>query len=384
MFETSLVLSSFQRWAVIRDARRRQRRRRQRSALAIVAALVIAVPVLLLTGRSSTGSSQASSASAVGSVKLDGFVLDTASSARRVWVLTCVRDCAREDVGKDEEQLVEVDATTRAVVGRFSLSNAVAIAAGGGSVWVAHFLTGEVTRLDPRTGRTTAAITLQLPTPIVTHVRDLVRHDRRFLPSGMTYADGYVWVSTARGWVAQISSHTGKLVSMIASPSEATSTTTDSHGTWVAENLGGVGFLAPRRHRLTIRPISWQGQTVDVNMLTQSGRRIWAVGQIVARLTGPVLTVVTMIDSSTGRIVYEHQVSGTEGAVSTANGLYLGDLQHGRVYRLTRGGQVQTITTAPHQATFATATPGTLWATTTGQAGRLITIRLPGSAPSSS
>jgi hypothetical protein len=144
----------------------------------------------------------------------------------------------------------------------------------------------------------------------------------------------------------------------------------------VAEDLGGVGFSAPGRHRLTIRSISWKGQAVDVNMLTRGEGLIWALGQTVAPITGAVLTVVTMIDPRTGHIVDEHQLPGTDGAVFTAKRLYLGDLEHGRIYRLTRGGTVQALTVPRSEATLATATPGKLWATTRTRPGRLITISL--------
>jgi hypothetical protein len=382
MFGASLALSRLPRWAVIRDARRRQRRRHRRNGLAVVAALAVAAPALLLTeGSTASGPSAPSrSGSVAGSVNLGGVVLESASEGHRIWVLTCVRDCS--SVGKDSDQLLEVDASTRAVVHRFLLSNAAAIAPGGGAVWVVHFLSGEVTRINPRTGRATAALTLHLPVPIVTHVGTTVRRLRGFLPDGISYADGYVRVSTARGWVAQINARTGKLVSMVASPSEATSTTTDSHGTWVAEDLAGVGFLAPHRHRLVIRPIKLAGEPLTISSVVRGGRLIWAIGQVDA-LTGPSTTVVATINPGTRRVIHQQRVPGTGSAVFTAGALYLGDLRHGRIYRLTGSGGIQTLTTPRRNAMLATATPGLLWATTVTKPERLVSVSLNGLLQSS-
>jgi hypothetical protein len=303
-------------------------------------------------------------------VDLGGFILDAASAPQRVWTLTCVHDCAA--IGSDRDQLVEIDAATGQVLKRFQTTDAIAVATGGHAIWVAHFFSGEINRVDPRTGQTTAAIKLRLPEPIIAH-------DQKFLPSAITYADGYVWVSTARGWIAQINARTAKPVTMVASPSQATSTTTDRHGTWVAEELDGIGFLAPHRDRLAIHPIRWAGQALDISTVTHGAGLTWAIGQIVTPTNGPSTTVVTMIDPRTGRIVHQQRVPGADGAagaVFTANALYLGYLKHGHLYRLSPHRTMRVLTTPRSSATLATATPGTLWATTTGRRGRLLSISL--------
>ncbi|MDQ6777756.1 MAG: hypothetical protein M3071_16455 [Actinomycetota bacterium] len=125
----------------------------------------------------------------------------------------------------------------------------MALATGGGAIWIAQFMAGTVTRIDPATLRTTATIHLALPKPIVAAGRRLYG----FLPSGISVGGGKVWVSIARGLIAEIDARSARVVAMVPSPSEETHTTTDRHGTWVAEDLGGVGFLGPGRNRLTIR-----------------------------------------------------------------------------------------------------------------------------------
>ncbi len=376
MFGDASALGNLPRWAVIKDARGRQRRRRRRTLVAILTLLVVAGAVLL-TQRSTAGGPAApvsSVSSGVDSVGLGGLVVDTTSMGNHVWALVCVRSCA--GAGTDRDQLVEIDPATNRVIDRLPQSDAASVVSGEGSLWVAHFLSGEISRIDPLNGRATAALRLKLPAPIVTHLRNVVRRDRKFLPSGISYGNGDVWSSTARGWTAEIDARTGRLVAMIASPSEATSTATDGHGTWVAENLGGIGSVAPNRHRLVIRPIRWQDQVVDINTVRSGGGLIWAIGQVLAGTTNPTSTVVTMIDPVAGRIVHQRQLQATGGAVVTSGSLYLGDLKHGRVLRLSRDGTTETLA-APHSnAVLATATPGTLWATTTTSPGRLIPIKL--------
>jgi hypothetical protein len=375
MFGEPSALGSPLRWGVIKDARRRQLRRRGRNALVALALTVVAAFSALLIGRSVDRAPNAHVASS-SAVNVGGLVLDTASTRDRVWVLVCVQSCQRANTGKDQDQLVEINATTHDVLRRLPLTNAIAIAAGGGSVWVAHFLDGDVSRVDPRTGRTTATVQLRLPSPIITHAGAVERRDWTFLPSAVAYSQGCVWISTARGWVAKVDGRTGKLVSMVASPSEATSTTTDRRGTWVAEDLDGVGLLRPNGRRLTIRSIRWKGQPVDVATLKRGGGFIWAVGQIIDPGTGPTTTVVTTINPSTSRIVFQRQLPATEGAAFASGALYLGDLKHARMYRLAGNGTIQALTSPPGDGILETATAGTLWATTTTAPEQLEAIGL--------
>ncbi len=369
MFGESYPLRRLPQWAVIKDARRRQQRRHRRIAVIVVAALMAGVVVRMIADPASPGSpGYAGTSDAGGWVTVGGEVRDVAAANQRVWTLTCVRDCASVDA--DREQLIEVNAATGQVVRRFALTDAVAIATGGRGIWIAHFAAGAIMRLDPSTGRITASVRLRLPKPIV-------RHDRAFLPAALSYADGEVWVSTARGWIAEINDSTGKVVAEVASPSEATSTTTDRDGTWAAEELDGIGFLAAQRHSLTIRPVRWGGQPVAVSSVIGGGGLIWATGMVLAPAHGPnVASIITMIDPRTGRIVHQQHIPAANGAVYAANALYLGDLAHKRVYRLTPNGALRAFAAPPHAETLAAATQGKLWATTATRPGRLLSIPL--------
>jgi sugar lactone lactonase YvrE len=356
-------------WAVIKDARGRQRRRRRRTAVIVGAALVAVVVVRTSAVPAPSGPPARAGASDTGRwVTIGGEVRDAAVANGRVWTLTCVRDCA--SAGADQEHLVEVNAASGHVVRRFASADAVAVAPDGRAIWIAHFATGAITRLDPSTGRITASVRLRLPAPVV-------RHDRAFLPVGLSYAESKVWVSTARGWIAEINDSTGKVVAMVRSPSEATSTTTDRDGTWVAEDLDGVGVLSAQRRRLTIRPVPWEGQPVAVSSVIEGGGLIWATGGVQGPAYGPsVATIVTMIDPRSGRIVHQEPVPAAQGAVYAADALYLGDLAHGRVYRLAINGTLRAFAAPAGAATLAAATRGELWATTATPPGRLLTLPL--------
>jgi hypothetical protein len=188
------LASRLPHWAVIKDARRRQRRRLARRGFVLL--VLAAIGVSLLTHRSAAGPQNRypASASRLPSTEvggLGGYVMAAQASGDRLWVMTCVQLCGAGDTGLDRERLVELDAGSGAVIRRLpSSTNLSAFAIAGGSAWVAHFLSGEISRINPATGRTTARLNLRLAVPVA-------REDRRFLPENLTYAHGYVWASTA-------------------------------------------------------------------------------------------------------------------------------------------------------------------------------------------
>lgn len=339
-----------------------------------------ALGVGLLTQRSDAGpqTRHPTRAARLGSVTvggLGGYVLAAEASGDHVWVDTCVDLCGVGNTGLDEERLVEIDARSGVVIRRLPpLTNVEAWTLAGRSIWVAHLLSGEVTRLDPSSGRVTAKLRLRLPTPIV-------RDDRQFLPDSLSYAGGYVWVSTERGWIAQIDARTGALVRMFRTPSQNNVTAIDRHGTWVAEELDGVGLLAPHSKRIRIHTIMQAGLPLDVYDVLNGGRTIWA-------LASPDTTelnaekVVLAIDPRSGLVIHRVRVPTAEsGAVVAGGALYLADLVRGRIYRVSPDGTLATFSTPRHDAWLATASRGALWATTSvtprQQRGQMLRISLP-------
>ena len=375
MHAESLV-SRLPRWAVIRDARRRQRRRWRRRAF--VLALVAAVGAGLLAQRSPARRQNplASASAQLNSVDVGGYVLGAQSSRAHIWVLTCVRLCGAGDTGLDSERLVELDASSGAVIRRLApLTNVSALTTAGRNVWVAHPLSGRVTRIDPATGRATAQVNLRLPVQIAPG-------DRQFRPSALSASGNSVWASTERGWIARIDAVSGRVEWVVRTPSENNSTTTDRYGTWVAEDLDGVGLLAPHRTRLRVRAVMQAGLPLEVSHVLSGAGVVWAIA-VTNQWGTATRTVILELNPRTHRVVRRVQVPEAEStdAVVAVGALYLGDLVHGRIYRVTPSGPLQIFRTPRHLAWLATSTPGALWAATSVSPGhgrgRLLRIGLP-------
>ena len=363
------------RWAVIRDARRRQRRRLRRRALLLLT--LAALGGAWLAQRSIGGPQRADPAAgtARSSVAFTGYITGAQTDGDRIWVDTCVRLCGAADTGLDSERLLEINASTGAVLRRLSpLTNVTGYTAAGDSLWVAHALSGEVTRLNPSSGLVTAALHLRLP-------RAIAGHDRRFLPDALSYAHGYVWASTARGWLAQIDAGSGRLLRMLRTPSEDNSTATDRYGTWVAEDLDGIGVLAPRATKLRLQTVMQSGLPLDVYGLFADDAALFALaGTYTTTAHSP--TWVLSIDPRSGRVVHRTAVpTQASGAALVDGAFYLADFARGRIFRVGRGGRLETFAGPRLHAFLATGSAGALWAAENvgpnQTRGRLVRIALP-------
>ncbi len=162
---------------------------------------------------------------------------------------------------------------------------------------------------------------------------------------------------------------------MIRTPSEDNATTTDRHGTWVAENLDGVGWLAPHRTHLRIRAILQGGLPLDVQGVISDGPVVWAVAFTNAFGTS-TRTVALEIDPRTDRIIRRVPAPDTRGAVVADGALYLGPLGQGHIYRISRRGRLTRLDTTRQNAVLAASSPGRLWLTTNARPGHLLSIRL--------
>jgi hypothetical protein len=305
-------------------------------------------------------------------VAFGGSPVDGAAARGTMSVLTCIRGCSGPRLRV--EQLVEIATRRPRVIEWQTATDAVALARGDdGAIWIDHFTAGTVTRVDPATGGTTATVHLALPRPIVAGGRRLYG----FLPSGISAGDGKVWVSTARGWIAEIDQRSARVVAMVPTPSEDTDTTTDRHGTWVAEGLAGVGFLAPGRHRLRTPFISQAGHPVDVSEVASGGGLIWALGSFVdpAYRGEHDTAVVTAIDSRTGQIAHRLHISGSPDSMVYGGGApYVGDFEQGRLYRITPDYRAENFRSPRGRIRLVAATRGGLWATTS--IGSLLRIEI--------
>jgi hypothetical protein len=304
--------------------------------------------------------------------------MDTTTLGGDVWVLTCRRQCSRPSgspwnatwstAGVGE--LIKLAADGRPIK-RISVADPTVLTGGDGAIWLAHFDTDEVTRIDPQTGQTTATIHLELPKPIDT------AGDRQFRPSGISFGAGQVWVSMALGWIAGINAHTSRLERMIFSSSEATSATTAAGLTWVADELAGVGIFGPSSHHVAIHQIGWARQPVDIATVAHGAGRIWALGSVFVptpKNLNRYLDIVTTIDPRTRRVLRQWNIPGADSIVFANGTPYIGELGRAQVIRLAGPRTPQIVQLPRPVAALTAATPHALWATT--QNGQLLRIGL--------
>jgi hypothetical protein len=370
------------RWAVIKDARSRQRQRQRRMFAAVAALLLAAAVGWLVDSNPQSRPAAASPSVAVATgdqLQFGGFLMDTTTLRGHVWVLTCQRQCSRPSgspwnatwstAGVGE--LIKLAANGRPIK-RISVTDPTVLTGGDGAIWIAHFDTDEVTRIDPQTGQITATIHLETPKPYTTS------GDRRFRPSGISFGAGQVWVSMALGWIAGINAHTSRLERMIFSSSEATSATTAAGLTWVADELAGVGIFSASSHHVKVQQIDWARQPVDIATVAHGAGRIWALGDVFVptpKNLNRYLDIVTAIDPRTRRVLQQWNIPGADSIVFANGTPYIGELGRARVIRLTGPRTPQILHLPGRVAALTAATPRALWATT--QNGQLLRIGLP-------
>lgn len=360
------------RWAVIKDARRRQRQRQRRLLATLAAAVLATAAVISIEHRPETVRTiEASSLGSVTRLDLGGVVQGTVELGRNLWVLTCLKNCDGPWSLHATGQLIEVDGDGRAIR-RFSVTDAAALTAGDGAIWLAHPYSGDVSRMNPETGRSTASVPLTLPRPVTR------AGDRRFFPFSVSYSSGRVWASSARGWTAEIDPSAARLVRMAYSSSEATSATTAAGVTWIADELDGVGIWTAGTNHVAHHVISWAGQTLDIEAVSHQAGLIWASGSTDVLDPSPGdenATVVTTINPQTGRIEHQWRVGTATTMVVADGGAYVDDSQTGELLRLTAPDHLQVLH-GPRGVDLDAVTAHAIWAT--GRDGRLVRIGLRG------
>ncbi|MGI8715368.1 MAG: hypothetical protein ACR2NR_19745 [Solirubrobacteraceae bacterium] len=364
---------------IIEDARRHQRRRRGLLSAAALAAIVAATAGYILTGGGSTGRLSDPRPSSVPAVSrprvLSGTPIQTASALGSVWVLTCERNCSTPPQKQGFGRLFRVNSHTGQIVARIAVTNPSAFAIGDGTLWIVDFYAGSVRRVDPRTGRTIQTISLPL-------LKRFGSDGRRFLPSNISAGRAAVWVASARGWLAQIAPRSGRVVSLVRAPFDATGhVVVGAHGTWVAESSLGVGVVRPGDSHLKLLAIKARSGQVAVDQLALGGGLVWAYGEIAAsasRNGGGVLTntarLITL-DPRTGRII--HQLRFPAGPYEIAygsGGLFAANFQTGRLFRIDTRYTVHALRPVRGPGTLIAVTPGAIWATTKSGVMRRIAV----------
>ncbi len=362
------------RWAVIKDARRRQRRRHRRF-LAAAAALVPAATVGWAIARNAVSAhAPAAPPATVGTVEqlaLGGVVQGTTTLEGHLWVLTCLSHCSDPFSTASAGQLIELAATGQAIK-RFLVSDPTVLTSGADALWVAHFETGDISRINPQTGRVTATTHVQLAKAIATNGY------RRFEPAAISFGAGRIWASDGLGYVAEINPGTARLERIVFTSSEATSSASAAGLTWVADELDGVGTFAAGSNHVAIHLISWARQPVDVGTVAYGAGLIWALGEetnySMSLTDPPTVGVVTTLDPHTGRIVDQWPTSPQASALVLGNGsAYVGDDNSGRLLRITPPHGLQVLH-GPKAAQLTAVTSHALWAISRN--GQLLRIGL--------
>jgi hypothetical protein len=362
------------RWAVIKDARRRQRRRHRR-VLAVASVLLLATTAGWAIARNAgSGHAPVAPPATVGKVEqlvLGGIVRDTTTLEGRLWVLTCLRRCSDPFSTASAGQLIELTATGQPIK-RLPVADPTALTSGAGALWVAHFRTGDMSRINPRTGNVTATTHVQLAKPIARS------GDRRFEPAAISFGAGRIWASDGLGYLAEINPASARLERIVFTSSQATSSTTAAGLTWVADELDGVGTIAAGSNHVAIHHIPWAGQPVDVEAVAHGRGLIWTLGtetSYLASLTDPTnVGVVTTLDPRTDRITHQWRVSPeADTMVLGSGGAYVSDDNDGRLLRLTPPQGLQ-ILDGPKATQLTAVTPHALWAI--NRNGQLLRIGL--------
>ena len=292
-----------------------------------------------------------------------------------IWVLSCWRACDR---ARSFGGLVQLSTPGGKVLRRIPMGAPGALALADGALWVADFWTGSVDRIDPGSGRIVASVGLKLPRPFAAA-------DSAFLPSSMSAGGGSVWVSTARGRLAQIDARSGLLTRTIAAPAYATGElAADSRGVWVAEDVLGLGHVGRNGGQLHIQSFAAQfSHRVTADALAVGGGVVWILGEYAMRTPagGPNSWVstsvarVTAVDRRTGSVRYQLRLRGAPYQVLYADGaLLVADLRSGRILRIDRHFSVRSIRTGHGLDALLVVRRGVIWATSARDGLRRIAI----------
>jgi streptogramin lyase len=341
---------------------RRRRRRYGAAGGALAGVLAAVLAVTLFAG--------SRSASAYVDIRLPGRFLNTGQSNRFfdtprkgdvAWAVTCTRRCGddgRHSVGR----LLKL--REGQIVSTTTLPDPSSVAVGVGAVWVADFWNSTVTRVDPDTGKVIATIPLKLPEPIRFQCNpdgsSCAGVNDDFLPFDVAAGEGAVWVSTERGYVAQIDPNTNRVstyirVEAVNGPCPNSPTPADVHcgplgvgsiiagngAVWAAVDLAGVARIDPATGTVTLIAIPGKDITVP-------GKEGWlfAAGDSLA-LNGNTLSVIGEWAKPTATTpgVPDYMLTG-EDAVAAID---------------TDTGTVGSIAPVPPDTSVMASAGGTLW-----------------------
>lgn len=191
---------------------------------------------------------------------LGQFARDAASDGDQWWILVTREPPELGAPPPSEAALIGVNARTGDISAEVVLSGSpFVVAADDAAVWVAHWGTGAVTRVDPTTGVIIATVQLELPFDLGTGP------DRRlFIPNDIQIGHNSVWVSTARGALARIDTVTNAVVDVIElTPLHPSRLAVGPADVWVAEDVHGLTRVDVGTHTVSTLPLADLGHAAQ-------------------------------------------------------------------------------------------------------------------------
>lgn len=132
----------------------------------------------------------------------------------------------------------------------------VQVAWDGRFVWVAHFETGTVSKIDPASGTVVGSATPELAEPVS-------GDDRRFVPNDLEAGLGSIWLLTGRGAVAQIDPTTVEVRRVIElTPPQPQDLALGPTRAWVAQDDNTLIEINPDNGATTTYPLDHRGWRV--------------------------------------------------------------------------------------------------------------------------
>ncbi|MGH8944551.1 MAG: hypothetical protein ACRDVL_00175 [Acidimicrobiia bacterium] len=171
----------------------------------------------------------------------DGFhPTHMAAAGGKFWILVDDQPIEDGTPGPEVARLLAIDPGSDEIMSEVSLDGSPShLFADENAVWVAHWGTGAVTRIDPQTGAVMAEIRLELPFDFGN------REDKRlFIPNDLALGHGSLWVGTARGALARIDVETNDVEIIELEPGARGEIAVDEDGVWIAEQVAGLEDVA--------------------------------------------------------------------------------------------------------------------------------------------
>lgn len=206
------------------------------------------------------------------SVRVGGNVMKLVSARGSLWALTCDQYCsgeARRSVGR----VLRIDPQSGRILTSATLPDPGDLAVGAAGVFATDFWGSAVRRLDPVSLQRSARVPLTLPF-------EVAPGDNAFIPSGVTVDSGAVWVLTARGALSDVDPDSGRVVSIVRLPGDATTQAQAGAGAvWVSVSVLGVYRIDPQTHRVSARiVIGRRDHRLAVGQVVVGENKVFAVG----------------------------------------------------------------------------------------------------------